>query len=97
MKDDQLADSAPLPADLTSWPKFNESCWTLGIIATIIAALLYLSAVWYVVVMRAPTAQTEKAPIIHITAPRGPPGMRGPVGPGGPRGPRGLPWQGGNG
>jgi hypothetical protein len=95
MKDDDLDEATAVPADLASWPKLNEFCWTLGLLATVVAAIVYLTAVWFAVDHKSPAKSPPSVPIIRVLAPRSPrgqrgrTGQRGSIGPRGPRGARG--------
>jgi hypothetical protein len=81
-----LRGDAPLPAGRADeplpdakWPRLSEACYVLGILATIIAALLYMAAVWYLLADGRPTGEREKT-VINISAPRGLVGHAGSVG-----------------
>lgn len=80
----------PLPNQPVKWPRLTEACYVLGILATIVAGLLYLAAVWYAVDNGRAMEKTVSN-ITGPTGPTGPTGTGGPTGPGGSVGQRGRP------
>jgi hypothetical protein len=103
MSDESRAPGTLLPAEAAKWPKVAEACWCMGILSAVVAALVYLAAVWYAVASTtSPTCTPEsRVSCFHdVVGPPGPAGRRGRPGQPGPpgarghvgrRGPRGAP------
>jgi hypothetical protein len=49
MTDEKIDETTQLPTDLAGWPTFSEACWIIGRNAAMVAALVYVIAVWYAV------------------------------------------------
>jgi hypothetical protein len=46
IQDGEVTADAPLPPELSAWPKGGEIAWLSGLVCVPVAALVWLAAVW---------------------------------------------------